>query len=86
LVAQKPARHFCDRPARKSDRRVGPNRESTADPIVDDLISLDRRGHGADHDHVLELAIAKLRWMLPPDEAAQISTTSIHFPFLGNKP
>jgi hypothetical protein len=37
-------------------------------------------------DQVLDLAIAKLRTMLPADAAAQISTTSIHFPFLGNKP
>lgn len=33
-------------------------------------------------DQVLDVAIAKLRAMMPPDTATQISTTSLHFPFL----
>ena len=41
---------------------------------------------GVNLDQVLDLAIAKLRTMLPAEAAGQISTTSLHFPFLGNKP
>ncbi|MCA9675542.1 MAG: hypothetical protein H6708_27715 [Kofleriaceae bacterium] len=33
-------------------------------------------------DQMLDLAIAKLRSMLPPDAAAQITSVSLRFPFL----
>jgi hypothetical protein len=35
-------------------------------------------------DQVLDLAISKLRSMLPPD--ASVTTESVRFPFLGGKP
>ena len=37
---------------------------------------------GVNVDLVLDLAIAKLRTMLPPD--ANVTTESLRFPFLGN--
>lgn len=34
-------------------------------------------------DQMLDLAIAKLRSMLPAEAAAQVTTASLRFPFLG---
>jgi hypothetical protein len=43
---------------------------------------------GANVDQALDLAIVKLRSMLPPEAASDITTASIHFPFLapGSRP
>lgn len=35
-------------------------------------------------DQVLDLAIAKLRTMLPPKAASEITTTAVHFPLLSS--
>ncbi len=35
-------------------------------------------------DQVLDLAIARLRAIVPADGAAEIMTASVHFPFLGS--
>jgi hypothetical protein len=39
---------------------------------------------GVNVDQVLDLAIAKLRAMVPPDAASEIATASVHFPFLSS--